>query len=150
MARKTKLTPETQEAICQRVTLGATIPAACKASGVSWNTAKDWLRRGREGKQPYAAFVEAIDEAKAKWEVASNLVITKAAKKGDWKAAAWALERRVRAYAPPTQRVDIEVKSAEWLRVTLQRVRARAGKSEFKHLTKEAVDELLALLAGGK
>lgn len=108
MPRKTKLTTDLQTMICGYVNAGASIPDACKAAGVSWNTAKDWLKYGREGRKPYADFVEAVERSKAAWKVGSVAVITKHGRK-DWRASAWLLERRDPAFAPPTQRVDLGV-----------------------------------------
>lgn len=147
MGRKTKLTPTLQARLCAHVTAGASIPAACGLAGISWNTVKDWLALGREGKAPYAELVEALEVAKNAWAGTTSKRISNATKH-DWKAGAWILERRLREFAPPTSKVDIEVKSADYLRTVLSQVRARAAKGEFEHLTKDAVDELLAVLAG--
>lgn len=149
MGRKTKLTPELQSDICKLVASSVPLPDASVHAGVSWNTVKDWMAKGRAGKRPYVEFVEAIDAARASWKVGAVLTVTKQAKK-DAKWAAWLLERRHREFAPPTQRVDVEARSTEWLRTIIAQVRSRASKGEFDHLTKEAVDELLAVFAGRK
>ena len=100
MGRLTILTASCQAEICKYVRAGAPLPQACEAAGISWNTAKEWLRRGKAKERPYAAFVAACRQAKARWAVAQTISITKAAPK-DWKAGAWLLERRIRAFRPP-------------------------------------------------
>jgi hypothetical protein len=85
----TTLTPELQRVIAGYVNAGATIPNAAEAAGVSWNTVKKWIAKGRKGIEPYDAFVAALAQARAMHSVAMQLVITNAAKKGDWRAAAW-------------------------------------------------------------
>ena len=100
MGKPTKLTPEIQTKVAGYVNAGAPIPMACTAAGLSWNTAKEWLARGRRGEQPYDEFVAAMAEAKARWVAGSTMRITKASQK-DWKAAAWLLERRAPKHFAP-------------------------------------------------
>jgi hypothetical protein len=108
MPRKTRLTPELQKQICGFVNAGAPIPHACEAAGVPWYTCKDWLKKGRAGRRPYAEFVEAIEEAKGKWVAGATMRITKASAE-DWRAAAWLLERRVEEFRPPLQQTELAV-----------------------------------------
>lgn len=99
MAKPTRLTPDVQTQICNYCAAGAPLPYACSAAGIPWPTCKVWLKRGRAGEQPYAAFVAAWQRAKAAWVAGSVLRVTKAADK-DWRAAAWLLERRVAEFQP--------------------------------------------------
>lgn len=92
MPVKTKLTPGLQETICKLVQSGATVPHACAAAGVSWNTAKDWMTPAFSGREPYKSFCDAVGKARAKWAAGSAMAITKAGK-DDWRAAAWMLEK---------------------------------------------------------
>lgn len=94
MVAKLKLTPDAQRRICDFVQAGVPIPQAASAAGFSWNTVKDWLKKGREGKKPFVGFLVATQEAKAKWVAAATMRITKAGAKS-WKADAWLLERRL-------------------------------------------------------
>lgn len=102
MGRKTVLDADVQKRIATLVNAGAPLPMACEASGVSWNTAKGWMRRGRDGEKPFSDFVDAIAEAKAAFVCGSAMRITKAADK-DWKAAAWLLERRSDHFVPKSK-----------------------------------------------
>ena len=52
--RKTKLNPELQEEIVKRIRAGNYIRVACQAVGISHTTYFDWLKKGEEGRSPYA------------------------------------------------------------------------------------------------
>lgn len=108
MARKTSYTPEIGDRIAKLVNAGAPIPRACEASHVSWNTAKTWIKRGRDGIEPYTSFVTLIEEAKAAWVCGATMRITKASEK-DWKAAAWLLERREARHFGTKAKVDATI-----------------------------------------
>lgn len=86
---ETTLSAELQRVICGYVNAGATIPHAAEAAGVRWDVCKRWIARGRKGIEPYAAFVEELSKARAMYRVATRLCIVNAAKKGDWRAAAY-------------------------------------------------------------
>ena len=92
MANNT-MTPEIQEAIAGYVNAGVPFTQAAPASGVSYNTAKEWLAKGKAGDPNYVDFYKAIETARARWVAGAVLRISKAATK-EWKAAAWLLERR--------------------------------------------------------
>ena len=68
---------------------------AAAASGIDRITLHLWLRKGN--KYPgtiYSAFADAVHEAMAQAEMRDVLTISKAAGDGDWRAAAWRLERK--------------------------------------------------------
>lgn len=141
MPRPTKLTPELQNTIARYVNAGANVPRACVAAGLSWNTAKEWLARGRAGDEPYADFVHAIEQAKAAWAVGIAMRITSAGKQ-DWKADAWAAERRLKEYAPPTVRSQINVEVDAQYRALLTLLEGEISPSAYA--------EVLAALAKNK
>ena len=97
-----KLTDEVMLKIAKSVAAGLSIPVACEANGLSWNTVKRWLDLGKKGRKPYREFVDAMNEAKARFEQGAVAAIALHGKKKDWKAAAWLLERRYpeRYYKP--------------------------------------------------
>lgn len=86
MARATKYTPERVDRIIQALDLGATYELAAGYAGISVDTLLRWRAR-------YADFAAKLCEvegrAAVKW-----LAKIEAAATGDWKAAAWKLERR--------------------------------------------------------
>jgi len=92
--RKSKCTMERIEKIVEAIRAGLHYELAAKAGGVSKGTLYLWLREGkrtRAGNQGKLA--RMVEEAEV--ETASNLFKTIMGHAGkDWKAAAWALERR--------------------------------------------------------
>jgi hypothetical protein len=52
------------------------------------------MQRGRDGEEPFAAFLAHLQKADAEAEAAAVKVIVRAAQDGTWQAAAWWLERR--------------------------------------------------------
>jgi hypothetical protein len=79
------------------VTAGCPIPVACEAAGVKWTTAKHWLEKSKKGISPFTEFGDAMRKAQAMHRVGTKLIIMSAAKKGDWRAAAYLEERYERA-----------------------------------------------------
>lgn len=100
MARRTKLTAPLTDAIVQAIEkFGLPVTTAGEAFGVSADTVREWLRRGedrddRENGEPYAAFAARIRAAEASRMGVLIGPIEDAALGGDWRAAAWMLERR--------------------------------------------------------
>jgi len=66
MARPTLLTPELSDQLCELLEAGNYLETAAEACGISVKTVYQWLRKGAEGVEPYAAFVDAVTRARAK------------------------------------------------------------------------------------
>lgn len=116
--RPTKLTPETEERICQAIRAGNTRLDAALYAGINGRTFERWLAKGRTRKGIYRRFCRAIKKAAADAAVHNVTVIRKATQGGQvlkrktitrkdgtveveevyseaqWTAAAWWLERR--------------------------------------------------------
>jgi hypothetical protein len=81
------------------VRLGAYRESACAQTGTSSRTLRKWLMRAEldiaRGRldSPYVVFAEALEQAEAEAEN-RNLGTLQMAAKGDWRAAAWWLERK--------------------------------------------------------
>lgn len=91
----TKLNPQIHDKIVAFVRAGSYVETAASASGISKNTFYDWLRRGAaQDKGIYRDFSDAVEKALAESEIVDVDRIGKAAKDGQWQAAAWRLERR--------------------------------------------------------
>jgi hypothetical protein len=90
----------------------APIELACDATRVSLSAYHDWIKRGETGEEPYATFrVEAL-AARANYAVNRLTQIHKASESdcdGDWKAAAWYLERCWPQHFSPYNRTDLAV-----------------------------------------
>jgi transposase len=94
MGRPTKLTSEVQKRICDALSVGATHRLACEYGGISHETLYTWLHKGTDGKAPYVEFVDAFTRAQGTAAVGWLAKIEQAASAGDWRAAAWKLEKR--------------------------------------------------------
>lgn len=91
--RPSTCTPELTEAICVRLRLGNYLEVAAAAEGVNRDTLFSWFRRARDGNRTFLAFITAANAAIAVGEGLDLESIDRGAK-GDWRAAAWRLERR--------------------------------------------------------
>lgn len=92
-----KLTPEVEETILRHLRTGAFQVHAAEAAGIEYRTLKNWLDLGEEGVKPYKAFAIKVRKVQAEDAIRSQSIITRAQMgpiNGDWKAAAWSLERK--------------------------------------------------------
>ncbi len=99
MARPTKLTPEVSEKIVRAIRAGNYPAVAAAHAGIHASTYYRWMERGElEGDavedDPYRHFRSEVERAIADSEAAEVGLVLKAARDGDWRAAAWLLERR--------------------------------------------------------
>lgn len=69
MPRPTTLTAELSQEICDLLEKGNYLETAAQACDVSINTVYGWLRKGAQGIEPYAAFAQVVERARAKGEV---------------------------------------------------------------------------------
>jgi hypothetical protein len=68
---------------------------ACRAAGIHYNTLLAWEKKGESQKSgEYIDFLDALRRAEAEAVVSNVKIINKAATGGDWRAAAWFLERK--------------------------------------------------------
>lgn len=91
--RPSLLTDEVQERIVAIVKGGSLIETAAAVAGVSRSAVYRWLERGADGEEPYAAFADAVAQAKAEG-MARNVTLVARAGAKDWRAAAWLLARQ--------------------------------------------------------
>lgn len=95
--RKTLLTPELQQLICDEIKRHGLIYAAAARAGIARQTIFDWLKKGGEKKAKiYIDFSDAVKEALEEFKRENVIRIVKAASDGTWQAAAWILERKFR------------------------------------------------------
>lgn len=93
MGRELLLDDRRHKAIVEFIKGGSTITNACRAVGISQEAYFTWMRHGRNGREPYVAFFEDVQRAKALARYSLERVIIEAAP-DDWRAAAWMLERQ--------------------------------------------------------
>ncbi len=93
--RPSEFTAEVEKAILDALAAGASVTSACEAAGVGRTTYYRWLEQGEpeDGPEHFRDFRDATTRARARARVAYSAVIRRAASEGDWKAAAWFLER---------------------------------------------------------
>lgn len=87
-----KLTEEIQLRICEAIRIGASLKQAAQYGGISKQTLRRWIRRGKNEKQgEFRRFWCQVKKAEACLVVTLLGVICKAADE-DWQAAVWWLE----------------------------------------------------------
>src|SRR5437667_437109 len=95
MGRKTKLSPALQTRLLAAIAAGNYIHTACAAVGIDKSTYSRWVVKGEKGQEPYRTFCDglmrAAEEAQVKFveRIEQHSI-------GDWRAAAFLLERRNR------------------------------------------------------
>jgi transposase len=147
-ARRGRRTRLLEKSVMQRVVeatrAGLTASATADYAGISRSTFFDWMRRGRQASDafdagdlvadselPFLEFLDEIRRIKAVTEVGILAVIEDSAARGNWRAAAWLLERsRPETWGPPPRRVapvepDPRVDPAELERKVMQVLRNR-------------------------
>ena len=93
--RPSKLTEETITDLENAIRLGASDADACAYAGIDDSTFYKWMQRGRESlRGEFFEFFERLTRARARGKVGLLAKIEQAATDGDWRAAAWKLERR--------------------------------------------------------
>lgn len=99
--RDTKLTPELQEQICDKIRHGNYVEIAVRACGISRATFYNWLKWGNAYRnntalhtfEEYSRFLDAVEAAEADAEALSLARLAKFAE-GDPKVDMWRLERK--------------------------------------------------------
>lgn len=96
MARPTKFTKPRRDKILEAIEYGATYDLAADLAGVDRNTLYYWLRKAREPgvDKAYKTFLNDIKQARAKCALHDLKTIHQETLQGNWKCAAWRLERR--------------------------------------------------------
>lgn len=90
--RPSLLTPALQEKLCNLLCSGSYRKVAAVSVGICERTLRHWCEWGGEGREPYAAFVAAIEKAESEGELA---LLAKVEAGGEgWQSKAWILERR--------------------------------------------------------
>jgi transposase len=125
VGRPTKLTPERMEQLVNLVRAGNYIEQACCAVGISKSSYYVWKARGEEDKEAgndteYSQFMDAMNRAESEAEALCITTITKAEKDGDWRAAAWKLERKNHQRWGPVQRTTVKAEHSGEIKITLR------------------------------
>lgn len=108
--RPTKFDQKKQDKIITALKQGSYVESAAAFAGIDKVTLYRWLKRGareidrlenagprakvKKTESVYVDFCNAVEQAMAEAEIRDLTTVSKAAKDGDWRAAAWRLERR--------------------------------------------------------
>ncbi len=93
MARPTKLTPELTREISTYIRNGNSPTISATLVGISPSTYFNWMSKGSDQEPRFMEFLESVERAKAQ-SIATQLAhVSKVADSGNWRAAAWLLER---------------------------------------------------------
>lgn len=93
MARPAKLTPELTREISTYIRDGNSPTISATLVGISPSTYFNWMSKGSNQESRFMEFLESIERAKAQSIVNRLAHIARAADSGNWRAAAWLLER---------------------------------------------------------
>jgi len=95
MPRPSKLTETAQAAIRAALEAGNTRAAAAQAAGIEPDTLRVWMRQGeQQATGRHRTLARTVEQAEAQAETEAVAEIRAAWKRGEWRAAAWWLERR--------------------------------------------------------
>ncbi len=108
MGRPSKLNAELIKNIQNWLRMGYFVEDAARMAGVNKVTLYRWLDKGREDREQeidslYADFCNAMERARAEAEGMFINSIQTAAKRGQWQAAAWWLERSFDKWSKPSK-----------------------------------------------
>lgn len=130
--RPTKLDDLRAKRIIDALRCGNTRRAAAKTAGIASSTMREWCRRGRQGEEPFSAFLASLKKAEAEAETAQVEIVLGAARAGTWQAAAWWLERRRPQWRSPDVQLRSEIaKQGQPPRETITAEQARAELAEM-------------------
>lgn len=89
--RDTKLSKELGEKFVSVIRRGSYRETAAAACGIPPRTLRDWMREAHKGREPYASWMRAVEEAEAEVEESA---VASVLSEADWKARAWYLARK--------------------------------------------------------
>ena len=106
--RPSKLTAEVIKNIQYWLRMGYFVEDAARMAGVHKATLYRWLEQGKEDREQevdslYADFCDAMERSRAEAEGMFINSIQTAAKRGQWQAAAWWLERSFDKWSKPNK-----------------------------------------------
>lgn len=94
MSKKCKITPEMIENLRECIKIGMSYSATSAALNISEDTFYSYMRKGKEGLSPYAAFYGAVREAEAELMKDCLTRLRKVADTGNMESIKFILERR--------------------------------------------------------
>jgi hypothetical protein len=98
------MTEDRVERIVQAVRGGSSRAAAAGFAGVNRATLQEWLARGHSGEQPYADFLDKVEQAEGALVTQLSVEIVQ---DEHWQAKAWMLKRKDASYRDPPVQVEM-------------------------------------------
>jgi hypothetical protein len=96
--RKSKLTEELTQVICENIELGLSYNLTCQAAGITFETFNEWMKAGAAGKEK--KFCDFYDKVRVSEATCAKNCLTRiraAAERGSLAGDMWLLERRYAA-----------------------------------------------------
>jgi transposase len=134
--RKTALLqPDLEQTILDYIRIGTPVRIAVTSAGVSEQTFYSWINRGVAERERmkmikgaknnpseviFLKFLESVERAKAEAITKKIAVIAKSGNDGDWRAAAWWLERQMPEEFGKTDRVEIGGTNGEPIKIQVE------------------------------
>ncbi len=130
VGRPSKLTSDRQKRLLDAIRAGAFYEPACAYAGISYQTCRNWMARGKEdGAGEYFEFLESVKAVEAELELELAGAWSEAAKT-DWRASMEFLSRRFPDRWSPTRKTEISGSETEPCTVDLNLILARHGGAE--------------------
>lgn len=136
-----KLNKRVCETICEGLRKGNYVTTCCRAVGISQRTYYNWKKKGEEGEEPYATFLQKVDEAEAEGEMAMMEIIHDNAVSGNWLSSAWVLERKYPNRFGKRERMELQTDNDFKLEITTAKSPYEMGLDEKKLLEEDRKDE---------
>jgi transposase-like protein len=98
VGQRCKLASDIEARFFETIETGIGVEPAAASAGLSSSTIYNWIRRGEQEQtageaSEFVEFLERLTRARASVHVRLAESLTRAAATGDWRAAAWMLER---------------------------------------------------------
>lgn len=111
MGRKTKLTPEITNQICNLIEKGLPYSFVCEAVGIHKDTFYDWMKKGEAGKKEFSDFSDSVNRSKANFALKCLERVNQAADNGSVFCATWLLEKRFPEEFGKRENINIKSKN---------------------------------------
>jgi hypothetical protein len=134
--RKTALLDVTKEqTLLDYIRIGTPVRKAVTASGIAEKTFYNWMSRGLAERERlslsmtaksnptevvFLQFLQRVEQARAEAIMKKVAVIAKSGNDGDWRAAAWWLERQVPEEFGKTEKLEIGGSNGEPIRIQVE------------------------------
>lgn len=131
--RKSKLTEELTQVICENIELGLSYNLTCQAAGITFETFNEWMKAGAVGKEKkFIDFYNAVRASEATCAKNCLTRIRAAAERGSLAGDMWLLERRYFADYGRKDSIDMKAKTENLnVNVSTEQAEADALRSEI-------------------